>query len=254
MVDAGSLSGLSWQDRYFEEGYLRRWRLAPAGSNEVAEVQAFLDLIGVSTSARILDIGCGHGRYAVAMAKLGARVIGLDRSMSLLSRARSQADHTILQPRWVRGDMRHLPFRNCFDAALVIDAFGYFDTDGDDADFLRGVRAVLRLDGRVLMRNPNGALIRSDFRASEEQHREGLAISIQSVLDEAGQWLEQHVTISDVQGIAEYDRRQRIYSAPELELVLKSAGFAAIEHYADSSGNSFHENASPRMITAAQAG
>lgn len=63
MVDAGSLSGLSWQDRYFEEGYLRRWRLAPAGSNEVAEVQAFLDLIGVSTSARILDIGCGNGRY-----------------------------------------------------------------------------------------------------------------------------------------------------------------------------------------------
>ena len=254
MDDAGSPRGLSWQDRYFEEGYLRRWRLPPAGSNEQAEVQALLDLIGVSAGARILDIGCGHGRYAIALARLGAEVIGLDRSMPLLDRARSQADRSIPKPRWVRGDMSQLPFRNCFDVALVIDAFGYFEADGGDSDFLRGVYAALRLDGCLLMRNPNGALIRSDFRASEKQQSEDREISIRSVLDEAGHWLDQHVTISDVHGIAEYERRQRIYSAFELELVLESAGFTAVEHYSGWSGASFHEDLSRRMITAARAG
>lgn len=241
---------LNWRDPYFEEGYLRRWRLPPSGPCEWTEAQAILELLDARQGSRILDIGCGHGRYAVALARVGAAVVRLDGSMALLERARSHSVADPNQPLWIRGDMRRLPFRRSFDVALAVDAFGYFDAEREGVELLRAIHGILRQGGRLLMRNPNGAFIRSHFRASEEERRGSCRVSIRNVLDETGRWLDQHIVIADAQGVAEYGRRQRIYAAQELDVLLASAGFSTVEHYADWSGTPFDEEASPRLITA----
>lgn len=62
-----------------------------------------LSLLPPVSGRRVLDVGCGTGRYMRLAGALGARVTGIDVSAAMLTRAR-QAGTTI-----VRGDMTALP-------------------------------------------------------------------------------------------------------------------------------------------------
>jgi len=52
------------------------------------EERLTLTLIGDVQGQRVLDLGCGTGRYCVLLAQLGATVIGLDPSQGMLEQAR----------------------------------------------------------------------------------------------------------------------------------------------------------------------
>jgi demethylmenaquinone methyltransferase/2-methoxy-6-polyprenyl-1,4-benzoquinol methylase len=111
-------------------GLDRRWRRAT-----VAAV--------VVPGDRVLDACCGTGDLALAAARAGGRVTGLDFSEKMLERARRKS--TAVE--WVRGDTLALPFEDgAFDAATV--GFGVRNLD----DLERGLaelRRVLRPGGRL---------------------------------------------------------------------------------------------------------
>jgi 2-polyprenyl-3-methyl-5-hydroxy-6-metoxy-1,4-benzoquinol methylase len=46
---------------------------------------ALLDLVGDVSGLRLLDLACGHGRFARELARRGAEVVGLDISAALLA-------------------------------------------------------------------------------------------------------------------------------------------------------------------------
>jgi ubiquinone/menaquinone biosynthesis C-methylase UbiE len=53
-----------------------------------SEENITLNLIGNVRNQRVLDVGCGTGRYSVLLAKRGAYVVGIDPSAKMLERAR----------------------------------------------------------------------------------------------------------------------------------------------------------------------
>lgn len=57
--------------------------------------------------ARVLDVGCGTGDVALALARAGARPVGLDSSRAMLRLAKRKAPGLD----WVQGDALHLPFK-----------------------------------------------------------------------------------------------------------------------------------------------
>src|SRR5687768_15452510 len=118
-----------WAREYFERGYAQRWGLLAPSDPVRLEAAGLWALLKLSPISRIVDIGCGHGRHAFPLAERGAEVIGLDSAVALLNRARHLAAELHTPVRWVRGDMRRLAFRSgCADAAILMDAFGFFDT------------------------------------------------------------------------------------------------------------------------------
>ena len=240
---------MGWRDQYFEDGYLKRWGLDPPDKARFEAAERIMALSGVPSTARVLDLGCGHGAYSLALAKGGADVFGLDASTTLLRRARTHTDGRPYSARWIRGDMRAIPFRRHFDMVLIFSAFGYFDNDDEALLLLREVGRVLQSAGRLMMRNPNATRIRENFRPLIEEERGGRTVSIHSTFDEPGHWMEQNVIIEDEHGLHEYERRQRIYSARELEDLLGESGFRSIEHFADAGGSLFDEHASPGLCT-----
>jgi demethylmenaquinone methyltransferase/2-methoxy-6-polyprenyl-1,4-benzoquinol methylase len=91
----------------------------------------------------VLDACCGTGDFALADARAGGRVTGLDFSERMLERARAKSSAV----EWVQGDALALPFEDgSFDAATV--GFGVRNLE----DLERGLvelRRVLRPGGRL---------------------------------------------------------------------------------------------------------
>jgi SAM-dependent methyltransferase len=78
------------QRRYFEENEKRRMR--PSGSPYVErQVDELVRFAGLHPGERVLDVGCGMGRYTLPLAERGLRVEGLDLTPALLDRLRAFA-------------------------------------------------------------------------------------------------------------------------------------------------------------------
>jgi demethylmenaquinone methyltransferase/2-methoxy-6-polyprenyl-1,4-benzoquinol methylase len=129
-------------NRVMTAGLDRRWR------RRAAEAV-------VQPGFTVLDACCGTGDLALACARAGAKVTGLDFSERMLERARRKSAAI----EWVHGDLLALPFPDGgFDAATV--GFGVRNV----ADLEAGARElyrVLRPGGRLAcleITRPRGAL------------------------------------------------------------------------------------------------
>ena len=92
---------------------------------------------------RLLDIGCGAGRNAVPLARLGWHVLGVDLSLPMIAAAaRRAAAEPELPLQFVLAPMHHLPVRNAaFD---VVVAHGIWNLARSGDEFRRGVAEAAR--------------------------------------------------------------------------------------------------------------
>ena len=93
---------------------------------------------------RVLDLGCGAGRNAVPLARLGCTVLGTDVEWPMLEAAsrRASAEGVAERARWVRAAMDRLPVASrAFD---VIVAHGIWNLAGSGAEFRRAVAEAAR--------------------------------------------------------------------------------------------------------------
>jgi SAM-dependent methyltransferase len=78
----------------------------------------------IKSGQRVLDVGCGTGVVALAAARMGARVSGLDLTPELLARAKENASIGNVEIDWHEGDAEALPFGDGeFD--VVVSQFGH---------------------------------------------------------------------------------------------------------------------------------
>jgi ubiquinone/menaquinone biosynthesis C-methylase UbiE len=74
--------------------------------------------------ARMIDVGCGTGRWMLHFEQIGTRVIGVDASAQMLAVAHK---HDALSGKLILGDGEHLPVREgTADLVLCSMALGYF--------------------------------------------------------------------------------------------------------------------------------
>jgi SAM-dependent methyltransferase len=113
---------------------------------------AFWRTLALQAGGPVLELGCGTGRIALPLGRAGVTVVGLDRSLAMLDRARRRvrrarlADHIHL----VRADIRHLPFAATRPFPLVMAPYGVLQSllrERDLAATLASVRDVLPRGG-----------------------------------------------------------------------------------------------------------
>lgn len=113
-----------------------------------------LRLLGDVSGKRVLDLGCGAGRNAVALAKAGARVIAVDESADQVAEARVAIDAA-----GVRVELHHAPLAelaflraDTIDVALSVGALAHV---ADISRVFRQLHRVLRPEHAVVISVPH---------------------------------------------------------------------------------------------------
>jgi len=105
----------------------------------------------IRSGEKVLDIGCGTGRFTVPMAEKGAEVSGLDISQPMLDVASRKLAERGLNADLREGDMAHLPFPDSsFDTVTSMLALMHVPLEDRPAVFGEVAR-VLRPGGRMLL-------------------------------------------------------------------------------------------------------
>jgi ubiquinone/menaquinone biosynthesis C-methylase UbiE len=134
----------------------RRSRLG--GLTEALEVSAVLRAAGDVSGRNALDIGSGDGLYSVALAGRGAKVGGLDRSVSALQAARERATAAGVRVVLAAGDATALPFAGAtFELVTAVTVLCFIPAPGEAA---REVARVLRPGGVPLARGAEAGAAR----------------------------------------------------------------------------------------------
>jgi SAM-dependent methyltransferase len=110
----------------------------------------FWQRLAAAQTGLVLELGCGTGRLTLPVARAGARIVGIDRSTPMLTRARQRLRRARLPARLIRGDIRQLPFRRRTRFGLVMAPYGMLQSLTTDRDLrltLDAVGTVLRRGG-----------------------------------------------------------------------------------------------------------
>jgi len=94
------------------------------------------DAADIAPGTRLLDVGCGAGRFMVLAAQRGAAVSGIDAAEPLIDIARERLPEAVLRV----GDMEALPWGDAsFDVVVGLDAFSFAN------DPVRALREATRV-------------------------------------------------------------------------------------------------------------
>jgi SAM-dependent methyltransferase len=108
------------------------------------------EIIAANVKGRVgLDFGCGAGRSTRFLKRLGFKAIGVDISASMIELARGadpDGSYTLVED----GDFSGLEARG-FDLILSAFAFDNIADSARRARLLRGLRALLKPEGRIVL-------------------------------------------------------------------------------------------------------
>ncbi|MGH7467398.1 MAG: methyltransferase domain-containing protein [Longimicrobiales bacterium] len=115
----------------------------------LGEVQTTMEVLGPLSNQRILDCGCGNGRFFEQYPR-GVVAFGIDASLNLLRICKQKGRCT----RLVCGELEHLPFKTgAFDRALSVRVIQHLR---QQADAVAEMARVLRPSGEMIMHCYNG--------------------------------------------------------------------------------------------------
>ena len=146
-----------WYESLFEN-YGQKYDSESFAQGTIGECDFIEQEIGFNKSVKILDVGCGTGRHAIALSKRGYNVTGIDLSDSQLLRAREKAEKQSLKIDFLKYDARDLPFNNEFDLVIMLceGAFPLMETDEMNYEILRNATRSLKERGKLIFTTLNG--------------------------------------------------------------------------------------------------
>ena len=126
------------------------WYKTPKGRLvDKIEKEAMYEFLKPQPGMEILDIGCGTGNLSLELARLGARVTGVDISELMLAIARQKALREKLDVKFYKADVHDLPFDDeTFDAVVSLSALEFVS---DLSEALKEAYRVLKHGGRLVI-------------------------------------------------------------------------------------------------------
>jgi len=200
---------------------------------------------------KALDIACGSGRHAVALAENGFQVTANDLSSTLLAEAKKLAESKNLTLTFTQIDMREIAFEEEFDVIVqLFTSFGYFENNDEDKIVLQNVARALKPGGWYVLDFLNEHLVRNTLQPESRRTLDTLDVFEQRMI--FGERVVKSITLRENGETHRFIESVRLYSKEELTAMLTAVGLRLHHYLGDYHGAEFHQETSPRLILIAQ--
>jgi SAM-dependent methyltransferase len=243
----------TWYDDFFTELPNAFWRAAVPAEATEAEIDFLVRTVGLQPGQTVLDVCCGSGRHALALARRGYRVTGVDVSAEAIAYAQRAAAHEGLSVDLRVGDMRALPTDIRADLAICMgNAFGYLEHEGTRT-FLADLAKIVRPGGGLVLDYGFAAESMLPGVALEEEPMtiggvEATSVNTYDVAE--SRWLTE-MTFRRGDEVHRGTSVQHVYTSAEVGRLVAEVGFTDVERYGDADGSAYRLG-SPRLVLVAR--
>lgn len=186
--------------------------------NTQQEVDFLYDVLALEAGHRVLDVGCGPGRHAVALAAKGLEVVGVDLSADFIAVARDRASQAGVRVAFFEMDALQMPFADEFDAVISI-CEGAFSLGLDDLGILKRMAAATRPGKRLAVAGVNLLYVLTHMRESGE-------------FDPGSMLFKETVDVIGADGQKEsFEMWNSCYTPREMEWIANGAGLDPLAVY-----------------------
>jgi 2-polyprenyl-3-methyl-5-hydroxy-6-metoxy-1,4-benzoquinol methylase len=140
-------------DSVTKQAYSRMTEQQPWAKYADQEVRFLAENCPIHPGTSVLDFGCGTGRHSIRLARLGARVLGIDYLERYISIARGEAtSHSLANIAFEVADCRDVNLDELFDVGTCLyDVVGSYADDHDNYQILENMTRHVKPNGYVLL-------------------------------------------------------------------------------------------------------
>ena len=107
-------------------------------------------------SKKLLDLGCGCGKFLIPLASMGYEMTGIDISAGVLNECESRLKSRNLNADLIKESADKIDFNAEFDAVICMDSvLHYFNETDKIIDVLKKIRSSLKPGGKLIIENRN---------------------------------------------------------------------------------------------------
>lgn len=239
-----------WFESWFDSSYYHL--LYRDRSEEEAGMLAsqLLQKLAPLDNSRMLDLGCGRGRFSRFLASQDYDVTGVDLSSASIDFA-SQFETDKLH--FYVHDMRKLFRTNYYDYIFsFFTSFGYFDDRRHDEAVLGAAKKGLRCGGKFVMDFLNATHVRNNLVEEEEKTIEGVTFFIKKRTDD--KFVYKNIAFEAAGKSYEFTEKVRLLTLGDFEEMFAHVGLQLIDTYGDYNLCDFDPQESRRLIMVAEEG
>lgn len=220
-------------DSYFDGYYKDIWRSLIPAELTPKETDFMLQYFNLQPGNKVLDLMCGYGRHALALAKKGIQVTAVDNLGDYIHELRETAKKESLPVKVVKADVIQYQPGDVFDLVLCMGNSLNFFTPEEAQKLLSSVFSCLKKGGYLLINTWSLAEIAiNSFKEKSWSSINGLKFLADSKYLFHPTRIETETIIISKDGTTETKKAiDYIFSVAEMEAMLNMAGFSMKEIY-----------------------
>lgn len=223
---------MAWYHDFFYGLPQEAWKAAQTEEQTQLDLELLVDTLEFGPGDRVLDVFCGYGRHAQPLARMGARVTGVDISPEYIAELKTVSTKAELPLRAIEADFLTLPTDdltegNLFEAAYCLgNSFSFFPRPYMLA-FLTRIADVLKPGGRFLAHSEMIAeCILPEYQARNWQPvGEDILLLVENEYNTLESRIDSHLTYIHKGATQTRTAKHYVYTLAELRHLFDEAGF-----------------------------
>jgi len=214
-------------------------------------VDGIISMTSLPAGSAVLDSCCGPGRHGLEFARRGYKVCGVDITASYIEAFGESATAEGLDVELVHADVRSFRRPASFDLALnLFTSFGYFATIEEDRSYAASLYESLKPGGQLVMDMVGKETAARDFTEGEWFERDGKLILTEFSVVGTWEGLRNRWLIIDGERRIDRSWVQRLYSAVEMQTMLRAVGFSQLAIYGSCRQTPYDNTAASLVVLA----
>ncbi|QDK79384.1 class I SAM-dependent methyltransferase [Spirosoma sp. KCTC 42546] len=241
---------MAWYHNFFHGLPQDAWKAAQTEEQTHLDLELLVETLEFGPDDRLLDVFCGYGRHALPLARMGARVTGIDISSDYIAELDAVATAEKLPITAIASDFLTMPENSLgnvasFDAAYCLgNSFSFFPRP-DMLVFLTRIATLLKPGGRFLVHTEMVAeSVLPDYQARnwqpvEDAAGESILFLVENEYSPLHSRIDSHLTYVKGGEIQTRTAQHYVYTLAELGQLFSEAGFRVIDCYGTVDGDTY---------------